>query len=181
MSADTTSPDELSERLVDADGGALPDGRAGTVASMDLSAAFAELARISLWDTPLTEVLGRVAVTQRGHARRNPAALMQKPMTMDDYLGSRMVADPLRLFDCCLETDAAMAMVLTSAERAADRGHVDLRTAELEAGAPGDDEEPSEAGERDDHLVRHRLLQPGMRLGVPQPLERQDGDRRLVG
>jgi acetyl-CoA acetyltransferase len=66
------------------------------------------------------EVLGRVAVTQRGHARRNPAALMQKPMTMDDYLGSRMIADPLRLFDCCLETDAAMAMVLTSAERAAD-------------------------------------------------------------
>ncbi len=66
------------------------------------------------------EVLGRVAVTQREHARRNPAALMQKPMTMDDYLGSRMVADPLRLFDCCLETDAAMAMVLTSAERAAD-------------------------------------------------------------
>jgi acetyl-CoA acetyltransferase len=45
---------------------------------------------------------------------------MQKPMTMDDYLGSRMIADPLRLFDCCLETDAAMAMVLTSAERAAD-------------------------------------------------------------
>ena len=45
---------------------------------------------------------------------------MQKPMTMDDYLGSRIIADPLRLFDCCLETDAAMAMVLTSAERAAD-------------------------------------------------------------
>jgi acetyl-CoA acetyltransferase len=66
------------------------------------------------------EVLGRVAVTQREHARRNPAALMQKPMTMDDYLGSRLIADPLRLFDCCLETDAAMAMVLTSAERAAD-------------------------------------------------------------
>jgi acetyl-CoA acetyltransferase len=68
------------------------------------------------------EVMGRVAVTQRAHARRNPAALMQKPMTMDDYLAARMVADPLRLFDCCLETDAAMAMVLTSAERARDLG-----------------------------------------------------------
>ena len=66
------------------------------------------------------EVLGRVAVRQRENARRNPAALMQKPMTMDDYLSSRLIADPLRLFDCCLETDAAMAMVLTSAERAAD-------------------------------------------------------------
>ena len=55
---------------------------------------------------------------QREHARRNPAALMQKPMTMDDYLASRLIADPLRLFDCCLETDAAIAMVLTTAERA---------------------------------------------------------------
>ncbi len=66
------------------------------------------------------EVLGRVAVTQRELARRNPAAVMQKPMTMDDYLDARMIADPLRLFDCCLETDGALAMVLTSAERAAD-------------------------------------------------------------
>ncbi len=66
------------------------------------------------------EVLGRVAVTQRAHARRNPAALMQRPMSMDDYLAARMVAEPLRLFDCCLETDGALAMVLTSAERAAD-------------------------------------------------------------
>jgi acetyl-CoA acetyltransferase len=66
------------------------------------------------------EVLGRVAVTQRAHARRNPAALMQKPMTMDDYLAARMVADPLRLFDCCLESDGSLAMVLVSAERARD-------------------------------------------------------------
>ena len=41
-------------------------------------------------------------------------------MTMDDYLSARMIADPLRLFDCCLETDGALAMVLTSAERAKD-------------------------------------------------------------
>jgi acetyl-CoA acetyltransferase len=66
------------------------------------------------------EVTGRVAITQREHARRNPAALMQKPITMEDYLGSRMIADPLRLLDCCLETDGALAMVLASAERAAD-------------------------------------------------------------
>lgn len=68
------------------------------------------------------EDLGQVAVTQRAHARRNPHALMQKPMTMDDYLASRLIADPLRLFDCCLETDAAIAMVLTTAERARDLG-----------------------------------------------------------
>jgi acetyl-CoA acetyltransferase len=67
------------------------------------------------------EVLGRVAVTQRGYANRNPAAMMRdRTLSMDEYLGARMVADPLRLFDCCLETDGALAMVLTSAERAAD-------------------------------------------------------------
>jgi len=67
------------------------------------------------------EVLGRVAITQRAHANRNPAAIMHaRPLTMEDYLGARMVAEPLRLFDCCLETDGALAMVLTSAERAAD-------------------------------------------------------------
>ena len=66
------------------------------------------------------ELLGTVAVTQRQHAQRNPMALMQKDLTMEDYLESRMIADPLRLFDCCLETDGALAMILTSAERAAD-------------------------------------------------------------
>ena len=66
------------------------------------------------------ELLGTVAVTQRQHAQRNPMALMQRDLTMKDYLASRMIADPLRLFDCCLETDGALAMVLTTAERAAD-------------------------------------------------------------
>lgn len=66
------------------------------------------------------EDLGLVAITQREHAQSNPAALMRAPLTMDDYLDSRLIADPLRLYDCCLETDGALAMVLTSAQRAAD-------------------------------------------------------------
>ncbi len=49
----------------------------------------------------------------------NPAALMRTPMTVADYRAARMVADPLCLFDCCLETDGALAMVLVSEERAA--------------------------------------------------------------
>ena len=65
------------------------------------------------------EDLGTVALRQRAYARNNPAALMRKPLTMDDYLGARMVAEPLCLFDCCLETDGALALVLVSAERAA--------------------------------------------------------------
>ena len=64
------------------------------------------------------EDLGVVAVTQREHARRNPAALMRTPMSMEDYLAGRMIADPLCLFDCCLETDGALALVVTTAERA---------------------------------------------------------------
>ena len=70
-----------------------------------------------------SEDLGRVAVVIRGHAVNNPAALMRKPMALDDHQASRMIADPLRLFDCCLETDGALAAVLVSADRAADCPH----------------------------------------------------------
>jgi acetyl-CoA acetyltransferase len=67
------------------------------------------------------EDLGRVAVTIRAHANRNPAAVMyEKPMTLDDYLAARWVSEPLCLFDNCLETDGALAVVIVSAERAAD-------------------------------------------------------------
>ena len=66
------------------------------------------------------EDLGRVAITQRAHATMNPYAMMRDPLTMDQYLNSRWIAEPLRLFDCCLETDAAIAVIVTSAERARD-------------------------------------------------------------
>ena len=64
---------------------------------------------------------GEIAVACRHHANHNPDALMYgKPMTINDHQQSRMIADPLRLFDCCLETDGGAAVVITTKERAKD-------------------------------------------------------------
>lgn len=63
----------------------------------------------------------QVALSARANANRNPAAVMHdRPMTLDDYFASRFIAEPLRLFDCCLETDGACAVVLTTPARARD-------------------------------------------------------------
>lgn len=61
-----------------------------------------------------------VAVSARAHAARNPAAQMRTPISIDDVLGSRMIADPLHLLDCSLVSDGGAAIILTSAERARD-------------------------------------------------------------
>ena len=64
--------------------------------------------------------LAEIAVTLRRYACANPAAAMYgKPISAEDYYASRMVADPLRLFDNCLESDGAAALVLVAANRAA--------------------------------------------------------------
>lgn len=62
----------------------------------------------------------QVAVTQRKHASLNTKAVMRTPMTIEDHQSSRWVVYPFRLLDCCLETDGATALVVTTAERARD-------------------------------------------------------------
>jgi len=65
--------------------------------------------------------LANVALASRKHANRNPAAQMyEKKMTREDYMNARWISEPLCLFDNCLETDGALAVVVTSAERARD-------------------------------------------------------------
>jgi acetyl-CoA acetyltransferase len=67
------------------------------------------------------EQFGAVAVACRRHANLNPDAVMHgRPMTIDDYLASPLLADPLRLFDSCLISDGGAAYVTTSVERARD-------------------------------------------------------------
>ncbi|WP_406452459.1 lipid-transfer protein [Streptomyces sp. NBC_00876] len=67
------------------------------------------------------EAFGHVAVTDRRHAARNPAAYFYgKPITLAEHAASRWIVEPLRLLDCCQETDGGQAIVVTSAERARD-------------------------------------------------------------
>ena len=70
-----------------------------------------------------SEDLGAIAVQERAHAANNPHAIARVPITIDDYLEGRWVNEPFRVFDCCYEVDGAVALVVTSAERAADLAH----------------------------------------------------------
>jgi acetyl-CoA acetyltransferase len=68
-----------------------------------------------------SEDFGVVTVADRRHAAANPAAwFYQRPITLADHQASRWIAEPLRLLDCCQESDGAVAVVVTSLERARD-------------------------------------------------------------
>lgn len=67
-----------------------------------------------------SEQLGWVGVTMRQHAALNPHAVMREPYTIEDHQASRMIVDPLHLLDCCIISDGAVAIIVTSPDRAAD-------------------------------------------------------------
>ena len=69
-------------------------------------------------------MLGKLAVTQRGHAIMNEHACekLRVPITIDDYLNSRMIADPIRLLDCVMRADGGSGLIMMSRKKAKEKG-----------------------------------------------------------
>ena len=88
-------------------------------------------------DHGLTEAqLGAVAVHARHMASLNPAAVYRDPITLDDYLASRVIASPLRLYDCDVPVDGATAFVLSRREEAIDMPNPVLRFDAIGSASP---------------------------------------------
>jgi acetyl-CoA acetyltransferase len=85
-----------------------------------------------------TEAFGHVAVACRKHAATNPAAhFYKRPITLADHQSSPWIAEPLRLLDCCQETDGGQALIVTSIERARSlRRHPAVVVASAQGSAP---------------------------------------------
>jgi acetyl-CoA acetyltransferase len=104
-------------------GGGIPPSQAFTATSGLISPgnSFALITRrhMELYGTT-REHLAAIAISQRNNAIRRPTAIRQDELTMDDYFNARMISEPLCLFDYTMETDGAVAVITTSAERARD-------------------------------------------------------------
>jgi acetyl-CoA acetyltransferase len=82
--------------------------------------------------------LGVIAIGQRKWAQLSPRAQMKAPMTMEDHHNSRWIAEPLRLFDCCLVSNGAVAVIVTSGERALDMKQPPVNVLGYATCSPGD-------------------------------------------
>lgn len=106
------------------------------------------------------------AMAMRRHAHRHPLAVMRDtPMTTEDYFESSMLSEPFRKLDCCLETDAAAAVVVTSVQRAADAPHGVVAILGVGEGRP----EPA-----DDIAGRSDLLRIGLSGAAPRAFAMAD-------
>jgi acetyl-CoA acetyltransferase len=116
-----------------------------------------------------SEDFGRISVLSRAHAATNPKAWFYgRPITLADHQASRMIADPLRLLDCCQESDGGVAILVTSMERARD---LKQRPVAIKAAAQGSAKEQ----EMMTTYYRDRITtQPEVRF-VADQLWRQSG------
>lgn len=88
---------------------------------ISIPGCYAMIARRHMEEFGTTEAqLAAVAVNTRYHASLHPNAHMRKPITIDEVMNSKQIADPLKILDCCLISDAGGAFIVTSAERARD-------------------------------------------------------------
>ncbi|MGQ7859933.1 thiolase family protein [Pseudomonas sp. 32A] len=123
---------EASARVVDKQAGALTNKTQGRDSSfawqwftpfnvqsgINLMALYAQRHFHEYGTRP--EQLAQIALTCRRNAMRNPKAVYRTPMSMDDYMASRMISSPLRMFDCDVHCDASTAIVLSRRDIAKD-------------------------------------------------------------
>ncbi|GAC14522.1 lipid-transfer protein [Aliiglaciecola lipolytica] len=82
-----------------------------------------------------SEDFGKIAVAARDFASTNPAAFFyEKPITLADHQSSKWICEPLHLLDCCQESDGAVAMIITSSDRAKD---LQQKPVTIKAGSQG--------------------------------------------
>jgi len=109
----------------------------GLLAAGQLFALIAQRHMIQFGTT--SEQLGALAMICRQNALLTPHAQMHgRPMTLENYLASRMISTPLRLYDYCLESDGACAVVITGAERLKDAPHGGATIRGIGLGCPPD-------------------------------------------
>ena len=93
--------------------------------AVNLIAMYAQRHFYEFGTTP--EQLGQIPVTCRAHATLNPKALYRAPLTIDDYLASRMISTPLRMLDCDVHCDASTALILSRRDVTRDLRHKTIR------------------------------------------------------
>lgn len=99
----------------------IPEATYETPYGNTLVGAYAMAARRHMYQYGTTsEQLAEIAVVTRRHASLNPLAMYREPITVQDVLNSRMIAEPLHLLDCCVVSDGGGAVLVTTEERARD-------------------------------------------------------------
>jgi acetyl-CoA acetyltransferase len=119
-----------------------PRGMAGLFANSgffgaNTSYALATRRHMELYGTTHDQ-LGTIAVGQRAWATMNPRAQMREPITLEDYHNSRWIVEPLHLLDCCLVSNGAVAVIVSSADRAKDMAQPPVYVLGMGQGHPGD-------------------------------------------